>query len=301
MNQQASTDLLQDDEIDLFQLWETLAAGKWLIIGLMALCTLAATGLAFLMTPKYEAKVIASFTEESKSGGGLSALAGQFGGLADMAGISLGGGGNKEATLAYLKSRAFIDGFIVENALMPVLYSSIWDAEKKTWKVDDPVKAPTPWKAYQLFSGRILALNFDKKTNLVTLTITWKDRNQAVTWANELIKRANENLRQRTIEETRQSLTYLEKELQKTSVVEVQNTIYRVMESQIKTMMMANTQEQYALKIIDPAQAVDEDAFVSPKRPMMIALGAAGGLFLGIVLVFLRNAIRQRKPAKSEL
>ena len=121
-----------------------------------------------------------------------------------------------------------------------------------------------------------------------------------MTWANELIKRANENLRQRTIEETRQSLTYLEKELQKTSVVEVQNTIYRVMETQIKTMMMANTQEQYALKIIDPAQTVDEDAFVSPKRPMMIALGAAGGLFLGIVLVFLRNAIRQRKPAKSE-
>lgn len=288
-----------NDEIDLFQLWETIVAGKWLILGLMLFCTSAATGLAFLMTPKYEAKVIASFTEESKGGGGLSALAGQFGGLADMAGISLGGGGNKEATLAYLKSRAFIDGFITENSLMPVLYSKLWDAEKKTWKVDDPEKTPTSWKAYKLFSEKILAVNFDKKTNLVTLTIIWKDRNQAVTWANELIKRANENLRQRTIEETRQSLTYLEKELQKTSVVEVQNTIYRVMETQIKTMMMANTQEQYALKIIDPAQAVDEDAFVSPKRPIMIALGAVGGLFLGIIFVFLRKALRQRKLALS--
>lgn len=278
-----------NDEIDLFRLWETIVAGKWLILGLVLLCTSAATGLAFLMTKKYEAKVIASFTEESKGGGGMSALAGQFGGLADIAGINLGAGGNKEATLAYLKSRAFIDGFLSDNALLPVLYSKLWDADKKAWKVDDPEKTPTPWKAYKLFSEKILAVNFDKKTNLVTLTITWKDRNQAVTWANELIKRANENLRQRTIEETRQSLTYLEKELQKTSVVEVQNTIYRVMESQIKTMMMANTQEQYALKVIDPAQAVDEDAFISPKRPMMIALGAISGLFVGILLVFVRN------------
>ena len=290
-----ANELANDDEIDLMQLWETIAAGKWLIIGLMLLCTSAATGLAFMTTPKYEARVIASFTEESKSGGGLSALAGQFGGLADMAGISLGGGGNKEATLAYLKSRAFIDGFLNDNALLPILYSKQWDSEKKTWKVDDPAKVPTPWKAYKLFSDTILAVNFDKKTNLVTLTITWKDRNQAVTWANELIKRANENLRQRTIEETQQSLTYLEKELQKTSVVEVQNTIFRVMETQIKTMMMANTQEQYALKIIDPAQAVDEDAFISPKRPMMIALGAIGGLFLGILLVFVRNVVVQKR------
>lgn len=290
-----ANELANEDEIDLMQLWETIAAGKWLIIGLMLLCTSAATGLAFMTTPKYEARVIASFTEESKSGGGLSALAGQFGGLADMAGISLGGGGNKEATLAYLKSRAFIDGFLNDNALLPILYSKLWDSEKKTWKVDDPAKVPTPWKAYKLFSDTILAVNFDKKTNLVTLTITWKDRNQAVTWANELIKRANENLRQRTIEETQQSLTYLEKELQKTSVVEVQNTIFRVMETQIKTMMMANTQEQYALKIIDPAQSVDEDAFISPKRPMMIALGAIGGLLLGILLVFIRNVVVQKR------
>lgn len=291
-----ATDLPTDDEIDLFQLWEVIWNGKWLIIGLMILSTLAATGLAFLMTPKYEARVTASFAEESKGGGGLSTLAGQFGGLADLAGISLGSGGNKEATLAYLKSRSFIDGFLADNTLMPVLYSKLWDAEKKAWKVDDPEKVPTPWKAYKLFSEKILAVNFDKKTNLITLTITWKDRNQAVTWANELIKRANENLRQRTIEETRQSLSYLEKELQKTSVVEVQNTIYRVMETQIKTMMMANTQEQYALKIIDPAQAVDEDAFISPKRPMMIALGAIGGLFVGILLVFVRNiAVQKRK------
>lgn len=298
MNQANATppDNLPDDEIDLFALWETLMQQKWLILAVTFVCISLATALAFIMTPKYEAKVIATFAEEGKSGGGLGALASQYGGLAEMAGINLGGGGgNKEATIAYMKSRVFIDSFIKENDLMPILYAKQWDAANKKWLGDDPKKTPTTWKAYELFSKEIVDIQLDKKTSLVTLTVTWKDREQAVSWANKLIERTNANLREKAIAENQLSQSYLEKELQKTSVVEVQNTIYRILETQIKSMMMANTQEQYALKVIDPAALMDENAFVKPKRPMMIALGGIGGLFLGILLVFVRQAVRNRK------
>lgn len=287
----------EDDEIDLFQLWDTLVEGKWLVLGCAALCFAAATALAFIMPPQYEAKVVASFAEESKSGGGMSALAAQYGGLAEMAGISLGRGGSKEASLAFLGSRAFIEKFIEEEGLIPVLFASSWDAEKKHWKVAGD-KIPTMWKAYKLFSTAILNTSLDKKTNLLTLTITWKDRKQAVYWANELVRRANETLRQKTITETQSSLDFLQKELEKTSIVEVQNTIYRVMETQVKSMMMANTQEQFVFKVIDPAIVVDEDAFVKPKRLLMMALGLFGGLFLGIVVVFLRKAIQTHRARR---
>ncbi len=286
--------VIDDDEIDLFQLWETLVEGKWLILRCAALCFAAATALAFIMTPKYEARVVASFAEESKSGGGIGALAAQYGGLAEMAGISFGGGGSKDASFAFLKSRGFIEKFIEDEGLLTILFAKDWDSEKKQWKVtgDD---IPTPWKAYELFSKKIMDASMDKKTNLMTLTITWKDREKAVYWANELVRRANETLRQRTITETQSSLDFLQKELEKTSIVEVQNTIYRVMESQVKSMMMANTQEQFVFKIIDPAIAVDEDAFVKPKRPLLMALGVFCGLFLGIIIVLVRKAIANRK------
>lgn len=284
-----------DDEIDLFQIWARLVENKWIVITTTLLGLLVATALAFIMTPKYEAKLVASSAEESKSSGGIGALGGQLGGLAELAGVSLGGGGNKDAALAYLKSRVFIEGFIKENGLMEILYAKQWDATNKKWLVDDPKKIPTSWKAYRQFSNNILDVQQEKKTGLITLTITWKNRDQAVEWANSLIKRANENLRNRSISDTEKSLSYLEKELQKTSIVEVQNTIFRVMESQIKTMMMANTQEQFAFKVIDPAMAVDEDAFVKPKRPLIIATGGIGGLFLGILLVFIRQALRTRR------
>ena len=149
--------------------------------------------------------------------------------------------------------------------------------------------------------SQIIDIQVEKKTNLITLTVLWKDREQAVAWANRLIQRANANLRAKAITETQQSLSYLEKELAKTSVVEVQNTIYRVMETQIKTMMMANTQEQFAFKVIDPAEIVDEDAYVKPKRPLMIALGGVAGLFLGVLVVFIRQAMRNRKQQKTAL
>ena len=292
--------MIEDDEIDLFALWETLVEGKWLVLGCALLCFALATALAFIMTPKYEARVVASFAEEGKSGGGMGGLAAQYGGLAEMAGISLGSGGSKEASLAFLNSRAFIEQFIEEEKLLPILYEGKWDAEKKQWKVAED-KIPTMWKAYKLFSKAILSTSLDKKTRLLTLTITWKNREQAVHWANELVRRANETLRQKTITETQSSLDFLQKELEKTSIVEVQNTIYRVMETQVKSMMMANTQEQFAFKVIDPAIVVDEDAFVKPKRPLMMALGLFGGLFLGILTVFLRKAIQNHRAKRAAL
>jgi len=279
---------IDDDEIDLFELWETLMAGKWLILACAALCFAATTTLAFRMTPVFEARVVSIFSKDDRGGG---RLAGQFGGLAELAGISLGSGGDgSDAALAFLKSRAFLDRFIAENEILPALYAGIWDSEKKTWTVP-PEQQPTPYKTYQFFSKGLLNVATDKKTGLITLTITWKNREQAVRWANALVHEANEQLRQKAIAETQQSIAYLEKELQKTSVVEVQNTIFRVMENQIKTMMMANTQEQFAFKIIDPAVLMDEDAFVKPKRQMMMVLGLAAGLFLGVLIVFLRKAI----------
>jgi len=299
MSIEQSQDNLSENDIDLFQLWQTLVDGKVLIGLTMALCLALATALAFIMTPKFEGRVTASFAEDGKTGGSLGGLASQFGGLAEMAGVSMGGGGNRDSNLALLKSRYLVETFIKENDLLPVLYASKWDAKTKKWNVDDPMEIPTLGKAYKLFSTGILDIQNDKKAGTITLTVTWKDREQAALWANEFIRLANATLRQRAIDDTQLSLNYLHEELGKTSLVDVQNTIHRVAETQIKTAMMANTQEQFAFKVIDPAVVADPDAFVKPKRPLMIALGAFGGLILGIFLVLARKVLANRRSGQA--
>lgn len=46
-----------DDEIDLFELFETLWDQKFLIAGISLACGLIGTAWAFLSTPTYEAEV----------------------------------------------------------------------------------------------------------------------------------------------------------------------------------------------------------------------------------------------------
>jgi capsular polysaccharide biosynthesis protein len=49
-----------DDEIDLFELFETLWRGKWLISALVAISVLLGGGFLFITTPIYESKLVFS-------------------------------------------------------------------------------------------------------------------------------------------------------------------------------------------------------------------------------------------------
>lgn len=290
----AQNPLQEDDEIDFRQIWEVIVAFKKTIALVTILCVSLATVLAFILPLKYQATVLITPAEDGKGAGGLSTLAGQFGGLAEMAGLNLQGGGSKEAAVAYMKSRVFIENFIKEKDLLPVLFAKKWNPSLKKWNVDDEKDIPTLWDAYQFFSKKILSVTSDKKTGLITVSVEWKDREMAVSWANEIVKEANEHLRRRAIAEAELSIGYLEKELQKTSVIEVQQAVFKVMESQIKSKMMANVQEQFAFKVIDPAAVMNENAYVQPKRPLIIGAGLLGGLMCGVLVAFIRNLISPR-------
>jgi capsular polysaccharide biosynthesis protein len=49
---------LNDDEIDLFELFETLWRGKWFISGFVAISVLLGGGFLFITTPNYESKLV---------------------------------------------------------------------------------------------------------------------------------------------------------------------------------------------------------------------------------------------------
>lgn len=128
-----------EDEISLVDLWRVLVSQKWLIVSCMGLCFVTAVIVALTMTPVYRAEVLlAPASSDSGNSGGIAALANQFGGLAGMAGISMGGGGTIETAIATLKSRKFITGFIDELKLKPVLFKKQWDNANGQWLVAEP-------------------------------------------------------------------------------------------------------------------------------------------------------------------
>lgn len=210
-----------------------------------------------------------------------------------MVGVNVNDGdARKQEAIALLRSRYFIEQFIEEENLLPVLFADRWDAATQSWQQSFMKKVPTLGMGFYEFDRGIRRIGEDRSTGLVVLTIDWRDRYQAAEWARKLVARVNEHMRLRAIEEAQRSIQYLERERDRTGVVEVQQAIYRLIEDQIKTIMLANVREEFAFRIIDPGVIPDDDDFIRPKRVLIIVLGFVLGLFVGIVFVFFKYVYR---------
>jgi uncharacterized protein involved in exopolysaccharide biosynthesis len=272
-----------DDEIDLWELWDTVWSGRWLIIAITALFAVGGVTYALLAQQWWRADVVLAPADKKAIPGAL----GQLGGLASLAGVSIGGGGDQEP-LAVLKSRGFAREFITEQNLMPVLFKDL--------KSDGP--PPDIRDAVRIFEG-IRSVSDDKKTGLVTLGIRWKDPETAANWANLMVQRLNARLRAQALAESQRNVDFLQKEMASTSVVSLQQSMGRVLEGEMQKLMLARGNEQFAYKIIDPATPPKQrDA---PKRALLAIVATLAGGFLGLLAVFLRKAIRERRrpPANA--
>lgn len=76
---------VQDDEIDLAELWRAVWAGKFTIIAISFIFAVASVFFALSKPNVYKASAISAPASAEDGAGGLGALAGQFGGLASMA------------------------------------------------------------------------------------------------------------------------------------------------------------------------------------------------------------------------
>jgi uncharacterized protein involved in exopolysaccharide biosynthesis len=263
---------------------------RW-FIGIATLSlSLGVAVLAIVLPKKYEAKVVLSVVSKESSGG-VSELAGRLGGLASLAGIGLSGNAEKDEAIAVLRSDGIIAKYIETNQLLPVLFQEVWDASAESWKVP-PGEEPTLWKATRKFVDDIRDVSSNTESNLVTLTIKWRDPLVAAKWANDLIKLVNEHQRARAIEESERHIQYLKEQVSRTAEVEARQVIYEVMQGEINKVMLARGREEYAFRVVDPA-VPPEDPY-SP-RPI---LWTVASLFVGFVLscfvVFLCKALKLR-------
>ena len=272
-----------DDEIDLWELWDTIISGRWLIIAITALFAIGGVSYALLAQEWWRADVVLAPAEKKSAPGSL----GQLGGLASLAGLNLNVGGNQEP-LAVLKSKGFARAFITEQDLMPALLKDVKSMDGKPLDLRDAV---------QVFEKKVRFIVDDKKTGLVTLGVRWKDPETAASWANALVKRLNERQRAEALAESQRNVDFLQKEMASTSVVSLQQSMGRVLEGEMQKLMLARGNEEFAFKVIDPATPPKQrDA---PKRALIAIVATLAGGFLGLLAVFLRKAIRERRRPAS--
>ena len=302
-----------DDEIDLRELWGVIWQGKWIIIATTTVFTIAAVIYALSLPNIYKstATLIPTTGEEQS---GAAALAARFGGLASMAGVSLGGSGIDKTKIAIetLKSREFLSEFITKHKLKPeILAVKSWDATNNQIVYNNEVYNPetkiwaweskSQWKKESQPSDqeaisellKIVSFNYDEKTSMVNISASHLSPFVAQQWVQWLISDINQHMRKQDIAEANKSIGYLTKKLEETSLAEMQKIFYELIEAQTKTKMLAEIRDQYVLKVID-APTVPELKY-KPKRALICVMAVMMGGMIGVVLVFLRNGDKKDK------
>jgi len=303
------SNITEDQEIYLGDVVAALVRRKIMIASVAGACVLAGLLYAVFTTPLYTASVTVKPAVEEE--GALGGLAQRFGGAAALAGINLEGGGTDRAEyLAILRSRGLGQRFIERYEIKPYIFPDEWDAERGEWKSNgsggespggglelriarllavlsgdegwrlrtDP--GPSMWDAYKEFNEKIRTIREDLETGIVTVEFKFRNPELAALWANDYVAMANREIRDSTIREASRALSYLNEEVERTTVTGVRDSIFGLVEGQLERIMLANVRPEYAFKVLDPAVVPEERSH--PRRALILAVSLVLGVMLGL-------------------
>lgn len=308
------------DKIDILAVVGTLWAGRWFVVSFTTLVSIIAVITTLMLPNIYRSEVLLA-PASSNNMNNFSGLANKYGGLASLAGInlnSMGGGGVDKTllTLKVLSSRAFLVDFIRKNNLVvPLMAAEGWDSATQKWIIDPdiynesthrwvrdvspPYKLePSDLEVYDAFIEDVLKVSQDAKTSMVTIGVELLSPTYAQQWLTWLVDEVNQYMRERDIKSASESIAYLQAQMRTTSVAEMQQVFYQLIEEQTKSMMLAKVNEDYVLTIIDPPVVPEEKS--SPKRAIICVVAFFVGLIISMLIVLVRASIKDRLSGNSQ-
>ena len=301
-----------DDEIDLRELFLVLWEGKALITMVTGLAAIVSVVVALSMPNIYRSTAILA-PKSDGGAGGLSRLASQYGGLASLAGINLGGVGGDGMTksaiaLEKMKSLSFFKQQLYEDLLVDLMAVESWDPSTRQLMYDDEIydSASSKWlrevdpprqaqpsdqEAHKAFLN-LVSISEDKQTGLISVSVEHESPDTAKQWVELMVGRVSEDLRSKDIREAEESIKFLEAQREKTSLVSLDEVFAQLIEEQTKTIMLANVSKDYVFDVIDPPVAPELKS--KPSRALICVLGTLLGGMLGVVVVLIRHYGKQQ-------
>jgi LPS O-antigen subunit length determinant protein (WzzB/FepE family) len=166
-----------------------------------------------------------------------------------------------------------------------VIDSDDYDVTARKWiRNVNPPKQTTPsdQEAHEEFLN-ILTISQDKKTGFVTIAVEHYSPTVAKHWVDWLVADLNSTIMHQDVAEAEQAIEYLTRQIENTSLSDLQNVFFSLIEEQKKTIMLANVSEEYLFKTLDPAVTPEEKA--KPKRAVIVILSTLIGFLISMILV----------------
>lgn len=296
-------------ELNLVDIFSLLWKKKNIITSVTVVITAVALVILLNMPNVYESKATVSLVKEDNETGALQGLASQFGGLANLAGINLGGkDGGDEYAIEIVESRRFLLNFIKDHQLEKDLLAAVdWDAnanvlaydddmldEKGQWILDDDkggVRPPNDQELYDEIKD-IFSVTVEPDSGVVSLSMRHISPFLAKQWLESIISRLNYIMKNKKLRESQQRINYLNEQIQGTDIAAIQSIFYQLIESEYQTKMLAETRDEYIFKTIDPAYFPDEES--APLRALILIVVCFSAFILASCLCLVREAFSRR-------
>ncbi|TQV77026.1 LPS O-antigen length regulator [Aliikangiella marina] len=298
------------NEITLKEILDAFWEKKWIIIIVTSIFAISSVFVALNIPNQYKSTTI--LAPSSNSGvSGLSKLAGQFGGLASLAGINLSSGGSDDKSLIaieLIKTWGFLEKFIKEQEIQIELFAvegwslhndkllvnaDLYDESQKKW-VREPDygkgigSEPTSWELYKELKDRI-EVSQDKNTGFIKLSLEYYSPKLAKAWLDKLVLSLNSHIQQKDREDALKSISYLQSQIKQTNINEMQAVFYQLIEEQTKTLMLTEVSDEYALKTISEPKVAEVRS--TPNRALICIVSTIVGAFFSSLIVLIRTYI----------
>lgn len=288
-----------EEETSLLDVWEAITSRK-LLVFLVVLGFGLLTGLLAWVMPKQYLGEVTLYIVASSKADTTSGTSGQ------EASVDLNLQYTTDQITSLIEGREFLYKLIEDNDLLYTLFEKDWNKDKKRWEVKglrrwiygDTISL---WDGYSKLSD-ILTVSTDEATGITTVSVKWTDPKLAAEWANKIVDTANQQLREYAIKESQSILSQLETQLRRTRVLELQQALYGLMETQLARVIAARVHPEFALKVLDRA-VVPEDQAIPYQQLILIIVGLFLGLIFALSLVLLLHAIsthKSKRPAAGK-
>lgn len=272
-----------DSSVDLLVYLSALLRAKYFVIAMSILFGAVAAGYSYTLPEMYETYVRSDLVDIEDPGGVSpdNRRASEVLTLVEH-GFVLGTSKDNylDVTLAKMRSRQFSLMFIEKHGVFQAFYPEHWDEVSQTWETGF---TPDKGSSFTLFNESVRFIDHNPENDIISVRMRWSDPVLARDWANAYVKEFNQFMREQALKDVDKKRGFLEQELQRTTVVDIRQSIFRLIEAQTAVAMLASAKEEYVLEVIDPALLPFER--YSPGRKTYLILGCFVGGMLAVALV----------------
>jgi len=296
---------INNDELDLMQLFRILFNGKWYIVIVTSLVSFFVLLFSLSLPNIYQSKALIVPVQSSKN---ISDSLNNYSGLASLAGINLPSQNNQNNSIEAmhkLNSLSFFEDNVLPNIFLPDLMAlKSWDNQTNKLSYDEEIfnesdnswirdfsypgtRIPTAQESYKKFHEKHFSFSEDTKTGFITLSIKHQSPNIAKEWSELIFREINSFYRQKDKLNSEQSAEFLISKIAMTNISEIKEAMAALLQQEIQKLTLIEVNQSYVFDYLDPPQIMEQKS--EPNRTLILILGILLGCISGILIVLIKH------------